>query len=194
MLTIKGAKWLLIFDNADDLDVLKPAWPGSAAGFVLLTSRDANSAFALASGGCQIKPFDLETGSAALLNFVGVNHESESNHSVARDITSVLGWLPLALSQIGGFIVQRKVPLQKFLALYERNSASVDSRKAMSMNYDRTLATVWEMSLSSLSGNAKVLHLLLAFFNPDMIHESLLTEELSETEDPDLQFVKDEIE
>lgn len=136
----------------------------------------------------------METGSAALLNFVGVDQESESNRSIARDITSVLGGLPLALSQIGGFIVQRKVPLQKFLALYERNSASVDSRKAMSMNYDRTLTTVWEMSLSSLSGSAEVLHLLLAFLNPDMIHESLLAEGLSDTKDPDLRFVSDEIE
>ncbi|RJE22879.1 NB-ARC domain protein [Aspergillus sclerotialis] len=185
--------WLLIFDNADDLSILKPVWPGGATGSILLTSRDSNAAFSLASDGCQIKPFDMSTGSAALLNFIGLDQESQFNKDKANDITSVLGGLPLALSQIGGFIVQRKVPLQNFLALYERNSTSVDSRKTMSINYEHTLATVWEMSLSSLTGDSQTLHMILAFLDPDTIYESLLTEGLSHTEDPKLEFIKDEI-
>jgi hypothetical protein len=163
-------------------------------GSILLTSRDSNAAFAVASEGCHVKPFDMTSGSAALLNFIGLDQASEFNQAKAKDITSALGGLPLALSQIGGFIVQRKVPLQNFLALYERNSASVDSRKIMNINYDRTLATVWELSLSSLSGSPRVLHMILAFMDPDAIHESLLTEGLRHNNDPNLQFLSDEIE
>lgn len=163
-------------------------------GSILLTSRDSNAAFAVASEGCHVKPFDMTSGSAALLNFIGLDQASEFNKAKAKDITSALGGLPLALSQIGGFIVQRKVPLQNFLSLYERNSASVDSRKIMNINYDHTLATVWELSLSSLSGSPRVLHMILAFMDPDAIHESLLTEGLRHNNDPDLQFLSDEIE
>jgi hypothetical protein len=32
--------WLIIFDNADDLDVLTPCWPAAKQGAILVTSRD----------------------------------------------------------------------------------------------------------------------------------------------------------
>lgn len=109
-------------------------------------------------------------------------------------ITSTLGGLPLALSQIGGFIVQRKIPLKNFLALYNRNSASVDAKAVKGMDYSHTLATVWEMSLSQLSGDANILHMILSFLNPDYIDELLLVEGAVQTNDPALNFMVDEIE
>lgn len=189
-----GRNWLLIFDNADDLDMVKRAWPRNSVGSILITSRDSNAAFTLASNGCQIKPFDTQTGSAALLNFIGIDQQSDFNQLKAMDITATLGGLPLALSQIGAFIVQRKVPLQNFLALYERNAVTIDSKNARNTDYDHTLATVWEMSLHQLSGNARALHMLLAFLDPDCIQEALLKECSNDIKDPNLHFLKDEIE
>lgn len=139
-------------------------------------------------------PFDIETGSAALLNFLGADQTSNPNLEEAKAITTALGGLPLALHQIGGFIVHRKVPLHKFLALYERNAASIDSKSAKNMDYNHTLAAVWEMSLEKLSGNAKALHMLLSFLDPDCVQESLLREESGSVENPDLEFLQDEME
>lgn len=141
-----------------------------------------------------MNPFDTETGSAALLNILGLDRESTSNQDEAKAITSVLGGLPLALNQIGGFITQRKIPLKNFLALYNRNSASVDAEATMNMNYNRTLATVWEMALSRVSGNAGTLHMILSFLDPDYIHEELLKEGALQVNDPSLEFMVDEIE
>jgi hypothetical protein len=174
--------------------VLKRAWPTSSVGSILVTSRDSNAAFALALNGCQVKPFDTAIGSAALLHFIGMDQKSEFNQEKAEAITATLDGLPLALNQIGSFMVQRKVPLQDFLALYERNSANVDSKTVMNINYNHTLATVWEMSLSRLSGNARALHMILAFLDPGCVQESLLKEGLSNTKDPELQCLKDEME
>jgi len=50
--------------------------------------------------------------------------------ALATDITNALGGLPLALSQIGGFIVQRRLALKDFLALYERNSNKINGKKS----------------------------------------------------------------
>lgn len=174
--------------------MLKQVWPSSSEGSILLTSRDSTAAFGLASDGCQIQPFDEVAGSEALLNILGLDPESELNKQHASAISSTLGGLPLALNQIGGFIVQRKIPLHNFLPLYHRNSTSVDGKSTMNMNYNHTLATVWEMSLSKLSGDAQVLLKVLAFLNPDYIHESLLKEGAFRVESPNLQFAKDEIE
>lgn len=61
------------------------------------------------------------------------------------------------------------------------------------MNYSHTLATVWEMALSKLSGDAKVLHMILSFLNPDYIQESLLRDGALQVNDSALEFIKDEI-
>jgi hypothetical protein len=160
----------------------------------LITSRDFNAAYNPASSGLHIQPFDDKTGSEALLHRIGLDKNSESNKKEAAAITRALGGLPLALTQIGGFISQRRIPLRDFLPLYERNAAKIDSRKTGINDYEHTLSTVWAMSLANLSGPASHLQMLLAFFDPDSIHEVVLIEGSKLLEDPDLGFLQDEFE
>jgi len=141
-----------------------------------------------------VQPFDDDTGSDVLLHMVGLDNKLPSNQEKAKGITRALGGLPLALNQIGGFISQRKLPLQDFLPLYERNSAKIDSRKTGLGKYDHTLSTVWEMSLSKLSGNPCRLLNLLVFFEPDSIHELVLTEGSKLLDDEEFEFLHDEME
>ncbi|ELR03921.1 hypothetical protein GMDG_06452 [Pseudogymnoascus destructans 20631-21] len=130
----------------------------------------------LAETGFHVQPFDDITGSNVLLRLVGLDSNLSSNQEKAREITQALGGLPLALNQIGGFITQRKCPLQEFLALYERNAAKIDSRKTGFNEYEHTLSTVWEMSFSKLSGDSCTLLNVLAFLEPDAIDEAILVE------------------
>ena len=44
----------MIFDNADDMAALKVAWPGTANGSVLLTTRDLTAAATLAAHHVQV--------------------------------------------------------------------------------------------------------------------------------------------
>lgn len=189
-----GSSWLLIFDNADDLEVLRQAWPGDSRGSVLITTRDFDTARNPAPAGFHVQTFDDDTGSEMLLNLVGLDANVASNREKAKAIANTLGGLPLALSQIGGFISQRKLPLQDFIPLYERNAAKIDSRRTGVTNYDHTLSTVWEMSLSKLSGDSLKLLNLFAFFEPDFISEMVLTESAKLLRDRDFEFLTDEME
>ncbi|KAG9233173.1 hypothetical protein BJ875DRAFT_505544 [Amylocarpus encephaloides] len=101
-----------------------------------------------------VQPFDDGTGSELLLSLLGFEVGLPSNQESARAITPTLGGLPPAISQIGGFISQRKLPLQDFLPLHERNSTKFDSRRTGVSDYEHTLGTVWEMSLTKLSGDS----------------------------------------
>lgn len=186
--------WLLIFDNADDLEILRLAWPGNSRGSVLLTTRDFDPAHNPAPSGFHVQPFDDVTGPDMLLNLVGLDSTLLSNQEKAKAITHTLGGLPLALSQIGGFISQRKLPLQDFLPLYERNSAKIDSRKTGFSDYEHTLSTVWEMSLNKLSGDSLELLHLLTFFEPDAIPELILSKGSELLGGNDFDFLKDEME
>lgn len=114
---------------------------------------------------------------------------------MAREITHTLGGLPLAINQISGFIVQQKLALEDFLPLYERNAAKIHARKSGISGYEHTLSTVWEIALSKLTGDVSTFQKLLAFFDPDKIHESVLLEGfMDETEESELFFLTDEME
>ncbi|KAF2270743.1 hypothetical protein CC78DRAFT_564062 [Lojkania enalia] len=192
-LTEASDPWLLIFDNADNLEILRHAWPTNGEGSVLITTRDASAVHSPASKGFHIQPFDDVDGSEVLLNLVGLDSASAQNREKAIAITKALGGLPLALTQIGGFIVQRRLPLQNFLPLYERNAAKIDARKAGISDYEHTLSTVWEMSMKRLEGNAYTLFSMLPYFQPDGIDEMLLVQGSSGVDHPAYEFLQDEM-
>ena len=141
-----------------------------------------------------MQPFDDATGADMLLYLLGLDAKLQANQDKAKEIAHTLGGLPLAINQISGFILQRKLPLQDFLPLYERNAAKIASRKTGINDYEHTLSTVWEMSLSRLSGDSRRLIDLLGFFEPDSIHEVVLTEGSKLLEDKEFDFLVDEME
>lgn len=111
-------------------------------------------------------------GSAALLALLGKSKASQADQSTTTDITNALGGLPLALNQIGGFIVQRRLALKDLLSLYERNSTKTNAKKSQLSAHKHSLVTVWEISLSQLPDEASRLQKLLAFLSPDTMHET----------------------
>lgn len=161
---------------------------------MVLTTRDFNAAHALATSSWHVQPFDVTTGSLLLLDLVGLDPNVDTNRLKAEEIARTLGGLPLALNQIGGFIAQRKMPIQDFLPLYERNAPKIDSRKTGLSDYDHTLSTVWEMSLTRLSGDSIELLQLMAFLEPDSIHEEILIKGSKTSELNQFRFMQDEME
>ncbi|KAI1407008.1 hypothetical protein F5Y13DRAFT_207064 [Hypoxylon sp. FL1857] len=187
--------WLIVFDNADDLQAIKVAWPVGSSGSILLTTRDFDIANNPAARCLQIEPFNDVEGSIMLLKQVGLDPSVPSNTEHATAITQALGGLPLALSQIGGFIAQRRLPLKDFLPLYERNATKIDARKTVKDDYEHTLSTVWDVSFQKLPDPAMKLLNMLVFFDPDAIDEAIFLEG-SQTErgiDSEFDFIVDEM-
>lgn len=143
---------------------------------------------------CKVQPFDGETGVSAFLSLLGHDSKSELNRASAAKIVEVLGGLPLAINQISGFIAQQKLALEDFLPLYERHSEKIHTRKLVPGNYEHTLSTVWELALGQLSGPSRSLQILLAFFDPDRVHESVLREGGEQVDNEDFAFLGDEME
>lgn len=186
-------RWLLVFDNADDLSILQLAWPGSAAGSICLTSRDLTAGQGIATTGIHIQPFDDSTGASTFLQLIG-RSSSDTDLSLATQICHNLGGLPLALRQISGFITQQRLSLKDFVPLYERNSAKIHTRKGGVTDYEHTLATCWELALGHLSESAYSLQKLLAFFDPDNIDESILVEGSNSEDGKGFEYLNDDME
>ena len=185
----------MIFDNADDGNVLRHAWPQDATGSILVTTRNSQVAFDKVVDTLQVESFNDSEGSNILLKLTHLDSQSQSNQDVGKLIAHTLGGLPLALSQIGGFINQRKIPLKDFLPLYQRNASKIHAKKTGIIDYEHSLSTVWEMSLSRLHGATLLLQSLLTFLDPDKIHEIVLMEGSKNivSSKSDFEFLGDEI-
>lgn len=164
-----------MFDNADDAATLRTAWPGTSHGSILITTRDFGVATSSAAQYIQVGVLDEEAGSQMLLRATGASIPPPP-HDVddAKAISRALGGLPLALTQIGGFISQRRMRLKDFLPLYERNRARIDAGKPAGTDHEHTLSTVWDISFAKLSEDSTSLLRILALLEPDGISEDIL--------------------
>ncbi|KAI0199004.1 TPR-like protein [Astrocystis sublimbata] len=161
-----NSTWLVVFDNADDLQALKVAWPATAKGSILLTTRDFDLARNPAAECLQLDPFDEVEGCAMLLKQIGLDPTDAASQQHGIEITRALGGLPLALSQIGGFD-----------------------------DYEHTLSTVWDVSFERLPADSTKLLNIIIFFDPDSIDEDILSQgSQNETDlDPQFKFLTDEM-
>jgi NB-ARC domain len=122
--------WLLILDNADDLDVAREFLPQDPQGHVLLTTR-AHALGGLAES-LSIEDMQPEEGALLLLRRArliakdaSIASASEAERSVAVQISRELGGLPLALDQAGAFIEETPSSLTEYLTLYRTEKSKL---------------------------------------------------------------------
>lgn len=137
---------------------------------------------------------DIVDGSEVLLTYAGIQSATPQQIEIAKNISTALGGLPLALAQMGGFIAERKLPLSDFLLLYLRNPVKILAKGQLQDNYGHTISTVWQSSLQNLEGRELVLLGLLSFFKPDSVSEELLREGSKVLRDARFTFLQDELE
>lgn len=110
------ATWLVVFDNADDPQILPDYWPIQGNGSVLITSRDplSKDIFANEPSGVDLEPLGNREGAMLLKKLTS---EEDSEH-VAENIAEILGGLPLAITQMAGVIRRQELKLSEFLDSY----------------------------------------------------------------------------
>lgn len=170
-----AARWLLIFDNVHSVSLVRQYWPQTASRGSILVTSQRKSLQGLSSSQISIHPFSLEEGSNLVLSQM---HLGESSREQAKALSAELGGSPLAIAHYTGFCVTSHISLEEVLKTFHRRSmtAEVWSNKSDTslMQYERTLQTVWDTSLSGLRSNTRDLLNVLAFLNPDYIPEDLL--------------------
>src|SRR6266568_8748641 len=114
--------WLLIYDNADDLVMIRDFLPAGGQGHTLLTTRSqvtGNIARRI-----DVERMETEEGSFFLLHRAGLLEDAtldaipEVERARARELVEEVGGLPLALDQAGAFIEETQCGLAGYLQLY----------------------------------------------------------------------------
>lgn len=167
-----AANWLLIFDNADNPEILAEYWPATGKGSVLVTSRDpmAKTHFFLTSG-VDLEPFDRESAATFLQALTG--YQTETDHEEALVLVDRLGGLPLALAQFASVLQRQDLSFAEFLEAYNDPLFLADVHSAVVSGLrgknKRALFSVWQFE--SLSLVAQQLLDLIAMADPDAIPE-----------------------
>ena len=181
--------WLLIFDNADDLAMVREFLPTGSKGHILLTTR------AYATGRIaqhiEVEKMEPEEGALFLLHRAmllepdaPLEVASSTDQDIAKEIVRVMDGLPLALDQAGAYTEETGCGLQGYLQLYRTQGVHLlQERGEFVTDYPEPVATTWSLSFQNVEqANPAAAELLrfCAFLASDAIPEELFTQSAAE--------------
>ncbi|MER5459648.1 tetratricopeptide repeat protein [Streptomyces sp. NPDC002668] len=167
--------WLLVFDNVEDPDDLRLYLGALTGGHHVATSRKATGWQAIAPT-MTLGLLDPAASADLLcaLALDGCEHSAKERRqaeALARD----LGYLPLALEQAGAYLHQTGTEMDT----YRQRLGLMLTRAADGINQERTIARVWDQTLTAISARdplaVTVLH-TLAWLAPEDLPRTLLTD------------------
>ncbi|KAG8629357.1 hypothetical protein KVT40_003222 [Elsinoe batatas] len=164
-------RWLLIFDNAEDVDLIRSYWPAAGRGQVLITTRNPNFAFDLAEVSIELYPWDTQTGSEFLLHLLSSNVSEQlqaGEAASAYQLSEKLSGHALAISLMAGLIHRRAWSVEEFMAVYNAHANEVKD-----MFGTKSIDTLWSLAFGSLDANSSALLGILCFLEPDSIPQGL---------------------
>ncbi|KAH8683388.1 hypothetical protein BGZ60DRAFT_524713 [Tricladium varicosporioides] len=198
-----NGKWLMVVDNADDVEVFYPKQtrtinkssppgptslatflPQSRNGSILITSRSKDAAARLAGGRTYIKEVPRMDESQSLSLFRN-KLELASNEEGAPDLLRALDYIPLAITQAAAFINRRsRMTASDYLDDFRGN----DKKRESLLNWDsgdlrrdesasNSVVLTWQMSFEFIREqrrSATDLLSIMSFFNPQGIPEWVL--------------------
>ncbi|KAJ6258209.1 hypothetical protein Dda_7128 [Drechslerella dactyloides] len=173
-----NSKWLLIYDNADDLETfnLQEYFPNQGGGAIFVTSRRPE--FSDSAKQADLDGLDEGSAVALLLRLADLPDTPGVPQNEAITLVEKLGFMPLAISHAGCYIRETKLPLGKYKSYYEKAFMTVQSKKPrFGWNYrNDTTATTWEVSFLQIEkqdAEAALLLLTCSYLNPEEIFENL---------------------
>jgi CO dehydrogenase nickel-insertion accessory protein CooC1/tetratricopeptide (TPR) repeat protein len=135
-------RWLLVFDNADDLDAVRPFLP-EAGGDVLITSRIGDW-----TDYARTLPLDVFSRDES------VDHLRKRvpsiNDSEASQVAYMLGDFPLAVATAGAWLRETGTAASAYIRELERRAPQALALKHL-QEYPKTVSEAWKLSLDRLA-------------------------------------------
>jgi DNA-binding SARP family transcriptional activator len=133
--------WLMVYDNAEDLESLRPFLPTRVDGQVLVTSQ--NSAWSKLGPARRMEPLSDEASAQFILRRSGRDHEDPSG------LIQAIGGLPLALEQACSYIDETGMSLAQYLGIFRRREHELLGRGAP-VEHPNPVSTTWGLAFASI--------------------------------------------
>ena len=163
------SRWLLIYDNASEPDVVYPYLP-SGPGHVLITSRSRS--WAGAANAIEVDVFSPDESTTLLQ----ARWQELTDHD-ALTLATRLGHLPLALEQAVAAHAQTGIPLAEYLRALNNSPAAI-LNEGRPTGYPQSVAETFGLAFNNLRQNSPTAAYLLelcTFLSSQPIAISLLT-------------------
>ncbi|MEU7059790.1 FxSxx-COOH system tetratricopeptide repeat protein [Streptomyces sp. NPDC046197] len=162
-------KWLLVFDNAEDIEAVRNYFPTNGPGKVIVTSR--NRAWERVATSLPVNVFQREE-SIELLQRRSPDLTTED----ADRLAEALGDLPLAVEQAGAWRAVTGMQVDEYLELLAQRSPEILELDP-APDYPVSVAAAWDISLERIQANnpgARQLLDICASMAPEPIPRSML--------------------
>ncbi|GGW65877.1 FxSxx-COOH system tetratricopeptide repeat protein [Streptomyces caelestis] len=161
--------WLLVFDNAEDVDAVRAYFPSNGPGKVIVTSR--NRAWERVATSLPVNVFEREE-SIELLQKRSPDLSTED----AGRLAEALGDLPLAVEQAGAWRAVTGMQVDEYLDLLAQRSPEILELDP-APDYPVSVAAAWDISLERIKDNnpgARQLLDICASMAPEPIPRAML--------------------
>ena len=165
------SRWLLVYDNAESIDLVLPYWPAASRGQALITTRSPSFAFGLADGGLEVKTWDVETGCKFLLHLLSTDIGTEIAAGEAKsavELSHKLSGHALAISHMAGLIHERAWSISEFVEIYNQQPQTIHG-----ISGNSSIDTLWDLSFRSLGQKSSAILGVLCFFAPDSVPQAI---------------------
>ena len=192
-----AGQWLLVFDNADDIDMwihrpgseqesgcLIEYLPKSKQGCIIFTTRDRKTAVKLAHQNVVEVPEMNEKVATQLLRKYLVNQDLVNIEQDAKALLTQLTYLPLAIVQAAAYINENSLKLADYLSLLEDQEEEVIDLLSEEFQDDgryrdikNPVATTWLISFEQIRHRDPLAAEFLSFMaciDPKDVPQSLL--------------------
>ncbi|GGY65687.1 cytochrome c [Streptomyces omiyaensis] len=175
-------RWLLVFDNAENVEAVRPYFPTGGTGKILITSR--NQEWDRVARTLSVDIFTREESKALLRR-----RARDLSDSDADRLAEALGDLPLAIEQAAAWQAVTGMAVPEYLRLIKEKIAELMLELVPSPDYPMSVAAAWDVSLRQLEErNPAALQLLqvCSFFAPEPISRTLFNNSRATTIAPEL--------
>jgi tetratricopeptide (TPR) repeat protein len=176
--------WLLIFDNVEDIELVKSFLPSSRGGSLLFTSR--RKALGITAQALDLHQMTLEEGMRLLLHRARLLEQTASleqldvyEQAAAQELITLMDGLPLALDQAGAYIEAAKCSLSDYLHLFQASSLNLLDEREAQADHPASVARTFTMIFERLERDQPLAAEMLtvcAFLAPEAIPEEFFVE------------------
>ncbi len=182
-------RWLLILDNADQVEDVSGFLPSADMGHILLTTR-AHATGTVAQR-IVVEQMTREEGILLLLRRAklvrgnaGLERVTDAMRAQAQSIVDEVDGFPLVLDQAGAYIEETGCSLDDYLLFYQiGRERLLRTRGRQATGHPESVATTWSLSFEKVEQRGPVAAALLrlcALLHPDAIPETMIEEGATE--------------
>jgi hypothetical protein len=159
----RPARWLLVFDDVSDPEALKPYWPLTGPGCVIVISRDPAIWINLRCPNITVDVFSAQDGSALLQRLTKFDSDF-------TELSTRVNGLPIGITQLAGVIIRTQQTPEAIVRQFDKENKP----RGIVTEENHTLSSLWSSTLESLTPMSLALLQVLSFLDPDFIPDPLL--------------------